>query len=238
MSQQLINHSLDLLKLRNEGYDISVSNGYLLVRQVPYVDASKVVLRGTLICKLELAGDKTKKPQDHKAYWMGSPPCHHTGEPLDKIINRIQTIQLGNGLVANVMFSAKTNYHDFHHKVITYVGRIAGEASALDAQATPLVFPTIPDDTNDSPFKYVDTASSRSDIGHVNEKLKGLRIGIIGLGGTGSYVLDLIAKTWVSEIHLIDGDEFSQHNAFRAPSATSLDGLSGKPCKVQHFAEL
>jgi tRNA A37 threonylcarbamoyladenosine dehydratase len=33
----------------------------------------------------------------------------------------------------------------------------------------------------------------------INDKLKPLRIGIVGLGGTGSYVLDFVAKTPVKE---------------------------------------
>ena len=70
-------------------------------------------------------------------------------------------------------------------------------------------------------FLYEDTASSRADIVTINSKLKSLRIGIVGLGGTGSYVLDFVAKTPVKEIHLFDGDTFDQHNAFRAPGAAS-----------------
>ena len=54
----------------------------------------------------------------------------------------------------------------------------------------------------------------------------------MGLGGTGSYVLDLVAKTPVWEIHLFDGDAFLQHNAFRSPGAPSLDELEAQPPKA------
>ena len=66
-------------------------------------------------------------------------------------------------------------------------------------------------------FKYVDTASSRVGIGAVTEKLKVGPLAIVGLGGTGSYILDLVAKTPVAEIHLFDGDKLGQHNAFPLP---------------------
>ncbi|WP_318271316.1 ThiF family adenylyltransferase [Sphingobacterium cellulitidis] len=46
-------------------------------------------------------------------------------------------------------------------------------------------------------------------------KLERQKIAIIGLGGTGAYILDMVAKTPVKEIHLFDGDSFDQHNAFR-----------------------
>lgn len=56
---------------------------------------------------------------------------------------------------------------------------------------------------------------------------------IIGLGGTGGYVLDQVAKTPVREIHLFDGDTFDMHNAFRAPGAATESDF-GKP-KVEYF---
>jgi hypothetical protein len=58
---------------------------------------------------------------------------------------------------------------------------------------------------------------------------------IVGLGGTGSYILDLVAKTPVGTIHLYDGDMFLQHNAFRSPGAPSLDELQQPLHKVTWF---
>jgi tRNA A37 threonylcarbamoyladenosine dehydratase len=58
----------------------------------------------------------------------------------------------------------------------------------------------------------------------------------VGLGGTGSYILDLVAKTPVAEIHLYDGDKFLQHNAFRSPGAVSREELEETPNKADHFA--
>jgi len=78
-------------------------------------------------------------------------------------------------------------------------------------------------DEDESVFKYIDTASSRAGINVPTQKLELARIAIVGVGGTGSYVLDLVAKTPVKEIHLFDGDVFLSHNAFRAPSAASSD---------------
>ena len=58
---------------------------------------------------------------------------------------------------------------------------------------------------------------------------------IVGLGGTGSYVLDMVAKTPVQEIRLFDNDEFLQHNAFRSPGAPSLGELREAPKKVEYL---
>ena len=85
-------------------------------------------------------------------------------------------------------------------------------------------------------FNYIDTASSRAAIDSVTNKLALESIAIVGLGGTGSYVLDLVAKTPVREIHLFDGDTFLQHNAFRSPGAASIEDLQAKPAKTRYFA--
>lgn len=50
-------------------------------------------------------------------------------------------------------------------------------------------------------------------------------------------MLDLVAKSCVKEIHLFDGDVFSQHNAFRSPGAASIEELQAKPRKVGYLAE-
>ena len=83
----------------------------------------------------------------------------------------------------------------------------------------------------------METASSRAGITRLNERLSGDRIGIVGLGGTGSYILDYVSKTRVSEIHLFDGDRFQQHNAFRAPGSTTIEELEGRPTKAQLYSE-
>jgi hypothetical protein len=57
MSRQLINRNPDLLRLSNEGYDIEIRAGHLLVKGIPYVNARKEINYGILISELSLAGD-------------------------------------------------------------------------------------------------------------------------------------------------------------------------------------
>jgi len=89
-------------------------------------------------------------------------------------------------------------------------------------------------------FKYPDTNSTRAKIDFLNRKFNGQRIAIIGLGGTGSYVLDQVSKTPVSEIHLFDADFFLLHNAFRSPGAIAGEKLEvkGGVKKVQYYFEI
>src|SRR5690606_36625225 len=74
-------------------------------------------------------------------------------------------------------------------------------------------------------FKYPDTNSSRAGIEFLNRKFENQKIAIIGLGGTGSYILDQVAKTPVKEIHIFDADVFQLHNAFRSHGAVSSEKL-------------
>jgi len=98
-------------------------------------------------------------------------------------------------------------------------------------------FLPIPNEDDDSPFQYIDTASSRAEIVNISHKLEKAVISIIGLGGTGSYILDLVAKTPIKEIRLFDSDVFSQHNAFRSPGAISIEKLRELPLKVFYYLE-
>jgi len=235
MSRRPIDLSPDLLRLQNEGFDIAVREGLLLVRSVPYVDANRTVQRGTLISKLKLSADKTETPDDHVAYWTGSHPCHADGTVIGSIQNPSAPHQLTADIRADFTFSAKAAYRDYHHKMTTYIGRITGEATKIDSEASAHVYPPIPSDEESDVFKYVDTASSRAGIGAINARLAGHRVGIVGLGGSGAYVLDFVAKTKVAEIHIFDADVFSQHNAFRAPGAPTLDQLAARSPKVEYF---
>lgn len=240
MSQQPINRSPDLRRLRDEGYDIEIRSGYLLVRAVPYVNAKAEVQRGTLATQLNLAGDMTIRPGTHVAYFAGEHPCHKDGSELAKIKHQSSRQQLASDITVDHSFSSKPpeGYQDYYQLVTMYVAIISNPARAIDPAATAQTFPAIEATPGESVFQYIDTASSRAGISAVASKLELGRIAIIGLGGTGSYVLDLVAKTPVREIHLFDGDTYAQHNAFRAPGAPSVDDLRGQPLKVDYFHQI
>lgn len=236
MSRELINRSPDLKRLREEGYFVLVRGGFLVMRDVPYVDASRQVRRGVLISSLTLAGDQTRPPDTHVVHFDGDYPCLPDGSPIQAIAHQTGSFNLGEGLTARHSFSSKPaeGYRDYFAKMTTYAGILSGPAATLDPSATPRTFRT-PDEDDGSIFNYTETASARAGISHLTAHLASERVAIIGLGGTGSYVLDLVAKTPAREIRLFDGDEFLQHNAFRAPGAPSIDDLRDAPLKVDYL---
>lgn len=236
MSRELFSHSSDLMRLRDDGYFVQIKGGLLLVREVPYVDAKRTVRRGTIISELSLAGNTTKRPESHQVWFDGEFPCFADGTPIKAISNETNSYDLGSGVTAKYRFSSKPEggHTDYYHKITTYAGVISGPAAVLEAGATARVYRR-PEDEDDGVFNYIDTASYRVGIGALSERLAQETVAIVGLGGSGSYVLDLVAKVPVKEIRLFDSDEFLQHNAFRAPGAPTLEELREAPRKVDYF---
>jgi len=242
MSQRLISRSPDLQRLRDEGYDVQVRGGYLVLNDVPYVDSARQVRRGALVSSLALAGDVTARPDDHVAHFAGAHPCNADGSELVKIKLGPQVHRVDADLQTGHSFSSKppNGYADYHHKMTTYCAIIESQAQLIDPTATAQTYPVVEPDADDASavFKYLDTASSRAGINAASHRLELSRVAIVGVGGTGSYILDLVAKTPVKEIHLFDGDVLSQHNAFRAPGAVPVEALRQHPKKAEYFVEL
>lgn len=239
MSRRPIDRSPPLKRLRDEGYDVDVVTGYLLVRDVPYVNQNREVKRGVLIAALKVNNDVALPPSDHQTKWFGDHPCNEDGTLIQGLGSSEAPITIA-GMQVKWNFSCKPkpadSYRDFHHKMAHYVAKISGPAQALDRSLSAQTFKPYAPDEDDSVFLYEDTASSRADIVAINAKLRPLKVGIVGLGGTGSYVLDYLAKTHIQEIHLFDADPFIQHNAFRAPGAASGAELDENLSKVAFHA--
>jgi len=240
MSQIPVNPSPDILRLINEGYEVEIRGAYLLISHVPYVNSAREVCLGTLVSTLTLNGNIISKPDTHIVYFAGEHPCHWDGGIMQEIQHCNSTCTLTEGIVVNYSFSNKPSggYPDYYQKMSRYVEVISAAARAIDPTATAKTFRVIESKTDAGVFNYLDTNSSRSEIESISDKLKGHKVGIVGLGGTGSYVLDLVAKTPVDEVHLFDGDVFAQHNAFRAPGAPSVEQLKNPPLKVDYFSEI
>lgn len=240
MSQQLINHSPDLKRLRDEGYEIEVRGGQLIVHHIPYLNSKREIKFGKLISPLTLNGNTTSKPDNHVINFMGEYPCNKDGSIITAIQHGEPNNRLFDDVVINYSFSNKppNGYDDYYHKITTYIKVISSPATSVDKSVTAKTFSVVEDKADESVFYYFDTNASRANIDRINSKFKGQKIGIIGLGGTGSYILDQVSKTQVGEILLFDGDVFLQHNAFRSPGAPSLDTLNEKPNKAAYFASI
>lgn len=225
----------DVQRLVDEKYEVIVYLNHLLVESVPYVNPSREIAYGTIVC----AYAETGKP-DHTVYFRGETPCTSLGKPLSQLINNSNPATLFDRFQVNHYFSNKpTNVADFpadyYVKVKHYIDILGAQARMIDPDADARTGRVVASKNDDSVFRYGDSASARAGIVAVSQKLWLTRIAIVGLGGTGGYILDQGAKTPVKEIHLFDGDIYKRHNAFRSPGAASLEQLESEPMKVDYF---
>jgi hypothetical protein len=237
----LFDRNPDLCRLRDEGFDLALSEGnnHLAIRGVPYLSGKEVKL-GTLIAELSLSGDILNPPNDHVIYFIGDQPCEIDGSVIAGIINASALRDIDKTLTSARTFSARPPqpYPDYYTKITAYVTILETRAQAIQPSANARSFPPYEMKEHESVFKYADTASSRAKITAISGRLEIGKVAIVGVGGTGSYILDLLVKTPIKEIHIFDGDLFASHNAFRSPGAASIEALRERPTKAAYHKKV
>jgi molybdopterin/thiamine biosynthesis adenylyltransferase len=239
MSPKLTNPRPDIQLLLDDGYEVDFQHGYVLVHSVPYVTPSRDVALGVLVSQYDTEG----KPKDHTVWFQGETPCAADGQPLGHLVIDSTRQLLFDQFEVTHHFSNKQtdvpNFPaDYHVKLVHYIRLLRAHARAIDPNADARTGKVIRSREENPIFVYPDSASARAGIVAIAQKLELSRIAIVGLGGTGGYILDQVAKTRVREIHLFDGNDFRRHNAFRAPGATSVEALERRPKKVQYFSDV
>ena len=240
MLHELIARNKDLKRLKESGHTLRFQDGFLLVEDIPYLMPNGSLANGALVIQLDLSGNQTVQPRDHVAYWTGEFPYTANDKKLEVLGESAHGQCLGDGTNLRYMFSAKPEggrYRDYEHKVLTYIEIITREARKVEGNATAQRWRVDQSGDLSQLFAFLETASARQNTTDIAAKVKDECVAIVGLGGTGSYVLDFVAKTWVREIHLYDDDLFLQHNAFRAPGAVGVEELEGGPYKVNYHLE-
>jgi len=222
MFQQLVSRNDDIRRLVAKGYAVGFdANHYLVVRDVPYLDHERKLRSGALVSKYVDAGDDRILQDDHQVFFAGPVPHGLDGRPIPNLgggTTRLALSEGGADVVVERSFSNKPagGFPDFFAKIESYVGIISGPAIERHG-ATPLTFRLVDGGNPTGPFKIRDTLTSRAEIGDLAAKFKDDVVAVIGLGGTGSYVLDFIARTPVREVRAFDADLFFAHNAYRSP---------------------
>jgi hypothetical protein len=119
-------------------------------------------------------------------------------------------------------------YADHVAKIDRYVTILCGPAMERDG-VSPLTFRKVRSEGEESVFTFTDTLTSRAEISDLARLFKDEVVAIIGLGGTGSYVLDFLVKTPVARILGFDRDPYHVHNAFRSPGRLLDEGELDHP---------
>lgn len=232
--------SPDIAHLISDGYSVRVTDQYLIVSDIPYLASDGTVkTNGMVAASLERDRDGyAVRPHDHTLNFFGDEvPCVSAGHPLE--------LQIGKGtfVIDGLTAIAKCSRHkqggdytDFFEKMTSYIAFISAPAIKVDSSVTARLNKAPIDDTEESVFVFGDPATPRNGTGDLAALLMSQKVAIVGLGGTGGYVLDFVVKTPVAEIRLFDGDKFYAPNAFRAPGAAPQTAF-GTP-KVEYLASV
>jgi hypothetical protein len=217
---ELASHNDDIRRLLDKGYALRYDSEYLVVRDIPYLDAQKAFQVGAIVTKLEFVDKVRVRQQDHQIFFAGSVPHGLDGNPVPNLGGGPTSLTLQKtDVVVQRSFSNKPDsghFPDFFAKIEHYLNLIGGPAISLYS-FNPYTFGVDHDVVGDSVFKFRDTLTSRAEIGDLAALFKNEVIAIIGLGGTGCYVLDFMVKTPVRQIRGFDGDSYFVHNAYRSP---------------------
>lgn len=239
MSSAPLVRNAQLDQLIHEGYDVVIEAGHLILRRLPFINEQKEVHLGFLAYPVTVTGDAIVSGTDHRIWFGGGIPCDENGAVLSMATPEDRVVS--SSFRASYMLSSKPAtgmYEDEYSKIIAYARMVGHPAEAADPSVTLTPGAAWQEVEDDSPFHYLDTGTTRAGLTALSACFNGQTIAIVGLGGTGSYILDQVAKTPVQKIILLDGDTFENHNAFRAPGAPTLELLRQRPSKAHYFASI
>jgi tRNA A37 threonylcarbamoyladenosine dehydratase len=198
-----------------------------------------VVSRAEIISAYPQTDGKASVNGDHTVWFTGTVPCTPTGESLAHIMVADTNETLVAGRKALCRFSYKSERPDtldnFYNKLTHYVRKLQSYVNVIDPTASAAGEGSISIRQERSVFLYPNTAIARAGLDAYENKLKVRKIAIVGVGGTGSYILDALAKTPVQEIHLYDDDIVEPATGFRMPGALTIEEAHRRIPKTDHL---
>ena len=218
----------DLLRqdAANRGWVVEVHGNTISVYNVPYRKIDGEAGRCRISVDTQEDGLSLKAPENsggatHAARLIGvSDGCAYqaTGEPVGNLLwtdehnECVISIILDEGYYANAW-----------HALVVYAARVTGEVGREDREPIEQIFCFQVAGEDDRSMRVW------------RDKSRGQRIGIVGLGGVGLWILDLMCKTYVSEIRIWDGDVIEGRNLLRAPGWAGIEAIGHN--KAEYYGE-
>ncbi|MFN4220659.1 MAG: ThiF family adenylyltransferase [Novosphingobium meiothermophilum] len=238
MLPTLVSRNHDIRRLVERGYAVTFDSNYLVVRDIPYLDEQRALKWGAIATLLVFIDEARVQQQNHQVSFAGGVPHGLDGRPIPNLGDTPHSVPLSKTeplVTVERQFSNKPNddYVDFFDKIERYVAIISGPAMEL-YDVTPLTFHVYGEGADNSVFKFRDMLTARAEISDLAAAFRDEIVAIIGLGGTGGYVLDFMVKTPTREVRGYDADGYHVHNAYRSPGRLDVAEL-GLP-KAEVFA--
>jgi hypothetical protein len=237
MYHKLVSHNDDIKRLVEKGYAIAFDSNYLVVRDIPYLDKALSLKWGAFVVKLVFTTNDIVKLEDHQVFFAGTPPYNQDGTPVANLNPRSASLSLSDkssdiNVALQLSNKPSNGFADFFEKIESYATLIGGPAMEKFG-VSPLTYRAPPQENEeDSVFLLHDSLTSRAEIGELSRKLQDDVVAVIGLGGTGAYVLDYLVRTPVRELRCFDPDDYHVHNAFRSPGRVDGTELAKKKAEV------
>ncbi len=211
--------------LDEQGYLLDFVGGYLIIYGLPYLNERRELVYGDWASPIDLSAEGVlDPPKDHQAWFRGGRPHDASGRQLH-LGGGPAKVKVAGEFETDNSFSFKLldekgerrPYVSFEEKVRTYLDAITGPALGAFPDSTPLRAIEIKAAEQGTPLRYPDTLSARYQMNDLSRLLVDKRVAIIGLGGTGAYILDYLSRTHLAEIVLFDDDKVHVHTIFRFP---------------------
>ena len=201
MSNQPTGPEDPIAHLVADGYDMVLESGHLVVRRLPYLAPSGLRKDGRLVLPVNNTGGTiTDASGDHRIWFAGEDPRDERGAALGSA----QPHGFSSLETAGFMMSFKPptgSYSSLHEKIRHYAHILRDAARQIDPDVTDTPGGALQEVPDDLPLVYPDTNTTRAGLTTLNNIFRGHTIAIVGVGGTGSYILDQVAKTWVDQHH-------------------------------------
>lgn len=228
-------------RLVDEGYEVTIDGGYLIVDRIPYVTSAREIAWGALICPYRSVDGVPQLDNDHQCWFTGSMPHRADGTPLEgPLVSDKQAQMIANRSV-QMRFSSKPepigDFFDNHYNKVThYIRKVSRHAWDIDPAVSATSVGSYRRRVVPSVFHYANDAIAQGGLDAITDKVSLRRVCIVGVGGTGSYLLDALAKEEIERIDLYDHDVIEPKNPFRMPGAMSCENACAGHYKASWLA--
>ena len=238
MSAILTSHDGGLDRVVQAGLDYTIEGDTLTVGPIPYRLPDGSVGHGQLICHLEREGERLRAPSDHTVGWVADEEPHtKSGEVLEGLIHQHDAQGWPNGITSRCGMSRKRHdggYSDYGEKMLAYARLIARETGSSWRRES-LGSGVVNEGNN---MVDQETGLTRSAIGDMDQLFAREKLAVIGAGGTGGFIVDMIAKCNVASIDIYDDDVVSQHTQLRWPGIVNRGVVEEHKNKAEYLAQI
>ena len=164
-------------RLVEEGHEVTIDGGYLIVDRIPYVTSAREIAWGALICPYRNVDGVPQLDNDHQCWFTGAMPhCAH-GTSLEFPLNSRKEAQTVAGRPVQMRFSNKPepigDFFDNHYNKVThYIRKLSRHARDIDPAVSATSVGSYRRREVPSVFHYANDAIALGGLDEIADKLR------------------------------------------------------------------